>query len=77
MFNLSLSNIVGNQTAIKAARRASEGPKTIQASSEMLQNGGSTLKSASIADASDMFSAEWQQCNIDAFTLLIFQKEGL
>lgn len=71
-----LSGTVANQTLRKAGKRASWGPKTIQASSKMLQNGGSTLESGSIADADDMFSAESQQCNIAAFTLLIFQKKA-
>lgn len=42
----------------------------------MLQNGGSTVESGSIADATDMFSAASQQCNIAAFSLLIFQKKA-
>lgn len=42
----------------------------------MLQNGGSAVESGSNADAADVFSAASQQCNIAAFSLLIFQKKA-
>ena len=41
----------------------------------MLKYGGSARESGRIVDNDDMFSA--QQCNIAAFTLLIFQKKVL
>lgn len=42
----------------------------------MLQNGGSAVESGSNADTADVFSAASQQCNIAAFSLLIFQKKA-
>lgn len=65
-----------NQTPLKAGTTTWSGPKITQALSKMLQNGGSAVESGSNADTADVFSAASQQCNIAAFSLLIFQKKA-